>query len=34
MATMHPPSARAVAASGWEVIASYDDYEQAPRGVP
>ena len=33
MATTHPPSARAVEASGWEVIASYDDYEQAQAAV-
>jgi hypothetical protein len=33
MATTHPPSARAVEASGWEVIASFDDYEQAQAAV-
>ena len=33
MATTHPPSARAVEASGWEVIASFGDYEQAQAAV-
>ena len=33
MATTHPPSARAVAAARWEVIASYDDYAAAQAAV-